>query len=73
MSQFTTSVTLTVCEMPPPVPVIVRVNVPVAVPPLVLTVSTEEVVAGFGLNPTVDPDGFPLTEKVTGPVKLLNA
>ena len=51
----------------------VRVYVPVAVPPVVFTLSTEEVVAGFGLNPTADPDGFPLTEKVTGPVKLLNA
>ena len=46
--------------MPPPVPVIVRVYVPVGVPLLVCTVSTEEVVAGFGLNPTVDPDGFPV-------------
>src|SRR2546427_2667791 len=72
-SQFTTSLTVTVCVLPPPVPVIVRVYVPLGVPPLVFTVSTEEVVAGFGLNPVVEPDGNPLTEKLTGPVKPLSA
>ena len=59
--------------MPPPVPLMVNVYLPVGVPPTVFTVRTEEVAAGLELKPTVDPDGNPLTEKLTGPEKPLRA
>ena len=59
--------------MPPPVPLIVRVYLPVGVPPLVFNVSTEEVAAGFGLKLAEDPPGDPLTVKLTDPVKPLSA
>jgi hypothetical protein len=59
--------------MPPPDPLMVRVYLPVGVPPPVFTVRTEAVVAGFRLKPIEDPDGNPLTEKVTDPVKPLSA
>jgi hypothetical protein len=36
---------------------------------LVLTVSIEEVVAGFGLNVALDRVGSPLTLRLTAPVK----
>jgi hypothetical protein len=51
----------------------VRVYVPLGVPPLVFTVSTEDVVAGFRLKPVAEPDGNPLTERLTGLLKPLSA
>ena len=71
--QFTTSLTVTVCVLPPPVPLMVRVYVPLGVPPPVFTVSTEDVVAGFRLKPVVEPDGNPPTERLTELPKLLSA
>ena len=71
--QFTTSLTVTVCVLPPPVPLIVSVYAPLGVPPPVLTVSVEEVAAGFGLKLVEDPPGAPLTLKATDPAKPLSA
>src|ERR1700737_4472433 len=67
------SLTVTVCVLPPPAPLIVRVYVPLGVPPLVFTVSTDEVVAGFGLKLAVDGDGSPFTTRLTDPVKPFSA
>lgn len=62
-----TSVTVAVRVSPPPVPVIVSVNVPAGVVETVFTVKVEDVpVTGFGLlNVPVAPDGNPLTDRST--------
>ena len=59
--------------VPPLVPVIVTANVPLGVFRLVVTVSTEEVVAGLALNDPLDRVGRLLTLSVTDPVKPLSA
>jgi hypothetical protein len=69
----TVSVTCTVRESPPPVPVIVRVRVPVLVRELVETVSVELFpVVELGLNEADDLFGRPLTENETDEVKPLS-
>ena len=37
-----------------------------------LIVSVDVVVAGFGVNVTVEPDGWPVRLRVTAPVKPLD-
>jgi hypothetical protein len=56
---------------PPAVAVIVTVYVPVAVLRLVLTVSAEELVVGFGLKLAEERFGKPLTLKVAALPKPL--
>ena len=53
----------------PLTPVMVSVKVPLT-PLTVCTVSVEVVVAGLGVNVAVDPEGWPVTFKVTDPLKL---
>jgi len=49
-------------------PIIVRVELPVGVLPVVVTISVE-VLTEVGENEAMAPDGRPLTEKLTTPVK----
>jgi hypothetical protein len=56
----------------PEVPVTVTVEVPVVAVLLAVRVNVLEVVAGFGLNAAVTPDGNPEADKVTLPVKPFN-
>jgi len=67
------SVTLAVCVVPPFVPRIRKVNVPVEVDVVVLTVIVEEPepVTEVGLKDAVAPNGNPRTENVTTPLKPL--
>jgi hypothetical protein len=70
---LTVSVTCTVRESPPPVPVIVSVFVPALVLELVETVSVVLVpVVELGLNVALDRFGSPLTENATAEVKPLS-
>jgi len=65
-SYCTINVTLVLCVTPPPVPVIVSVNVPFVVAFDVLTVSVDEPHANeVGLNVAELPFGNPLTLKLT--------
>lgn len=50
----------------PPVPVTVKVYVPLRTLEGTLTVSADVVVAGLGLKEPVAPEGRPLIERVTG-------
>ena len=54
------------CVEVPPVPVTVNTYVPRAVEELTVSLSVEELVAGFGLKLPVVPEGRPLTDKLTG-------
>lgn len=66
---FTTRVTPTVLVKPPPTPLTTSEYVPTGVLlPLVLTVSVEPVVPGFGLKLPLAPAGSPLTVNRTDPV-----
>jgi len=60
---------------PPAVPPMLSVRVPnVVAPAAVVTVSVaQSASAGFGLNDPSAPSGKPLTDKFTGPLKLLRA
>ena len=53
---------------PPEVPESVSVKLPGGVEDVVFTVSTEDDVAGFGLNEALVLDGRPLTLNVTAPL-----
>ena len=53
----------------PPVPVTVRVYVPLGELPGTFTVIVDEVVAGFGLNEPIAPKGRPATVRMTGELK----
>ncbi len=71
---FTVSVTVTVCDVLPLVPVTVSVYVPAGVEALVETVSAEDPeppVTGFGLKLEEAPEGNPLRLNDTLPVKPL--
>jgi hypothetical protein len=67
--------TVTLCVMPPPVPVIVNVKPPFLVAEFVATDSVDEsedgTFTGFGLNVPVELLGSPLRLKPTGPAKPL--
>lgn len=65
---FLMSVAVAVCVEGgvPPVPVTVKRYVPCAVEDLTVIFSVEELVAGFGVNFPVAPEGRPLTDKFTG-------
>ena len=54
---------------PPPTPVMVKVYEATGVLALVVMVSMDDPVAGFGLNVPVAPEGSPLTLKSTGLLK----
>jgi hypothetical protein len=73
---LTWSVTLVVRVTPPPVPVSRRVEVPVGVERVVVTVNHEDAlvplestVTGFGEKVAVAPLGKPATDSVTAPAK----
>ena len=66
---MTASETVVLLVRPPPTPVMVNVDGPVGVPALVMIVSVEAVVAGFGLKVAVAPVDRPLTLRLTGLVK----
>lgn len=55
----------------PDVPVMVTVAVPVVALPLAVKVSVLVLVAGFGLNAAVTPDGKPLAPRLTLPLNPL--
>src|SRR5438270_6810194 len=61
----TRRVTEVVCVRPPPTPVIVRTMGADALPPAV-TESTDELLAGLGLNDALAPAGSPSTLRLTG-------
>jgi hypothetical protein len=65
----TVSETVMLWDKAPLTPVIVNVKVPTAVLAVVVTLSVDVAVAGFGLNVPVAPVGSPLTLSVTWPVK----
>ncbi len=64
---FTISVTFVLCVRPPPVPVMVSVEVPTGVLPVVVTVSVEvpNPPTEVGTKLPVAPDGSPLRLKFT--------
>ena len=68
---LTTKLTVVVCVSAPLVPVIVSVDVPSGVLPLVVTVNVElpVPVTVAGEKPAVAPAGNPLTVKAIGPEK----
>lgn len=68
---LTVNDTVVVCVKLPEIPVIVILTVPVVAVLLAVSVRTLVVVAGFVANPAVTPDGKPLAESVTLPLKLL--
>src|SRR5271165_1151542 len=72
---ITASVTLVVCVRLPLVPVMVTVDVPTGVVPLVVTVSVElpDPVTVAGTKFAVVPDGNPLALSVTTPPNPFNA
>ena len=57
------------CVRPPLVPTMVTVYVPTCAMTLVVKVIVVVAFAGFGVNDTLTPDGRPVAEKLTGPVK----
>lgn len=71
----TTSVAVVECEREPLVPVILNRLLPSATPEVVVTVSVEAVpgVMEAGLKDAVAPEGKPLAERFTEPVKPLSA
>jgi hypothetical protein len=72
---FTTKLTVVVCVKLPLVPLIVSVDVPTGVLPLVVTVSVDVPVpvTVAGEKPAVAPAGNPLTLSATAPVNPFNA
>jgi hypothetical protein len=72
---FTTKLTVVVCVKLPLVPVIVSVDVPTGVLPVVVTVNVELPVPVTvpGEKPAVAPAGNPLTLSATAPVNPFNA
>jgi hypothetical protein len=70
----TTSVTVAVCVTLPLVPVIVKVDVPTGVLPVVVTVNVEfpAPVTVAGEKPAVAPVGNPLAASVTTPPNPFN-
>ena len=66
---ITTRVAVVLWLRPPLTPVIVKVAFVGAMPVVVVTVSTDEFVAGLGLNAPLAPEGRPLTLRATGPLK----
>jgi hypothetical protein len=58
-----------VCLRLPEIPVMVTGNVPVVAVLLTLTVSVLALVVLIGLNATVTPEGTPIAESVTLPLK----
>jgi hypothetical protein len=65
----TTSVTVVECVRAPLAPVIVTTELLTGVADVVVTVSVDVPVAGFGLNAAAAPAGSPLAFSVTGPLK----
>jgi len=65
----TTSVTVVVCDRAPLAPVIVTTELLTGVADVLVTVSVDVPVAGFGLNAAAAPAGSPLALSVTGPLK----
>ena len=65
----TLSVAEAVCVRMPLLPVMVSVKVPLGPDDDVFTVSVEVVLAGFGVNVTVDPEGRPPRVRETDPLK----
>ena len=55
----------------PPVPVTVKVWVPLATLPPTFTVRADEVVAGLGLKLPLAPDGRPLIDRLTAELNPL--
>jgi hypothetical protein len=53
----------------PPLPVTVKVYVPLGTDDGTETVNVDELLAGFGLKLELLPDGKPLTERVTEALK----
>jgi hypothetical protein len=72
---FTTKLTVVVCVSAPLVPLIVSVDVPTGVLPVVVTVNVElpVPVTVAGEKPAVAPAGNPLTLSATAPVNPFNA
>ena len=72
---FTTKLTIVVCITLPLVPVIVKVDVPVGVFPVVVTVNVEfpVPVTVAGEKPAVAPAGKPLAPSVTTPANPFRA
>ena len=66
---FTVSEIVVVCISVPETPVMVSVTVPVAAVPAAVSVSVLVEVALVGLKLAVTPDGSPLTERLTDPLK----
>ncbi len=54
---------------PPPVPVTVKLNVPIVLLPTVILSMVEVPLDGFGVNEVVEPEGAPLMLNVTGELK----
>ncbi len=63
------NVTVVLCVFAPPVPVIVRVNVPCALRTETVNVDVPVGTTELGLNVAVAPGGSPLTERFTGALK----
>jgi hypothetical protein len=75
LAVVTSSVTVAVCVSAPLVPVIVSVELPVGVLPVVVTVSVEvpDPLTEAGENDGVAPLGRPLTLRLTEPVNPFRA
>ena len=65
---LTVRVRVVVCVKLPDVPVTMTVDVPVCADALAVRVSVLVLVAGFGLNDAVTPDGRPEAESETLPL-----
>jgi hypothetical protein len=72
---FTTKLTVVLCVTLPLVPIIVNVDVPTGVLPVVVTVNVElpDPVTVAGEKPAVAPAGNPLALSVTTPVNPFTA